>query len=376
MAEGLILMGAGTKGGRRIGGESQPFLKVDGRTCVEIVLDAVTTSRNDLPVHIWGPEDRLKEVLAPIIRRERDRREIRIFPEGEGPIDSMLFASRGLAAPTEANPAGRDHLARAYGEGGNRDRPIFFLPSDIPLISCEEVDFLMRNGDAGCDLQMGWSLREGFDAVLSGSRIGPTGLDLGRTKLNFSKFMVGGILREARFNNTYCGRPLRVDLNLYRFFQVIYLNRNLIHKVRHSGREAKKLDLAAFSKWIRSFAGYLRRRARVLGPRTFYYGYLIINTYFHTLGLEESSYPFVRALVGAFGLLDRRPPELYLDKRFFELNILRMTSNRIGMYLTNIVGPVLDIDVDYEYEFLKDNYGRLRSAIDRYYADAGLKKLT
>lgn len=375
MAEPLILVGAGTKGARRICSEFQPFLKIDGRTCVEIVLDAVTRASNDFPVHIWGPEDRLKEVLAPLIRREKDRREIRIFPEMHGPIESLLFAGRGVVGRAEGGPAGVGSLREAYGEGGDRDRPMFFLPCDIPLISREEVDFLIKNAESGCDLHMGWSMKEGFDAVLAGFPAAAGGFDVSRTKFNFSKFVVSGRRCEARFNNTYCGRPLRVDLKLFRFFHVLYVNRNLIRKVRRRRREVKRLDIAAFSRWLGSFAGYLLKRSAQAGPQVLLSGYLILKTYFHTLGLEESHYPFVRTLVGTLGLFDRRPAERYLDKRFFETNILRLTGDRIGMYLTNIIGPVFDIDIEYEYRFLKENYGRLRAAIERYYADAGLKKL-
>jgi hypothetical protein len=375
MAAPLVLIGAGTRGARRICSEYQPFLEVDGRTCVEIVLDAVTSASNDCPVHIWGPVDRLKETLAPIIRREEGRREIRIFPEMHGPIDSLLFASRGVAGPSDGNPSAKNYLREAYGAGGDRDRPMFFLPCDIPLISREEIDFLMKNADPACDLRMGWSLKDGFDSVLAGFRAAPGGFEISRTKFNFSKFVVSGRRCEARFNNTYCGRPLRVDLNLFRFFHVLYVNRNLIRKVRRRGREVKRIDVAAFSRWLGSFAGYLVKRSRQAGPQVLHRGLLILRTYFHTLGLEESHYPFVRTLVGALELFDRRPAERYLDTRFFEANILGMTGNRIGMYLTNVIGPVFDIDIEYEYRFLKENYGRLRAAIERYYADAGLKKL-
>jgi hypothetical protein len=222
---------------------------------------------------------------------------------------------------------------------------------------------------------MGWSLKEGFDAVLAGFRAAPGGFDISRTKFNFSKFMVSGKRCEARFNNTYCGRPLLVDLNLFRFFHVLYVNRNLIRKVRRRGREAKRLDVAAFSRWLGSFGGYLLRRSWQAGPQVLHSGYLILKTYFHTLGLEESHYPFVRTLVATLDFFERRPGERYLDKGFFEANILRITGNRIGMYLTNIIGPLFDIDIEYEYRFLKENYGRLRAAIERYYAEAGLKKL-
>lgn len=375
MAKPLILVGAGTKGARRICSEYQPFLTIDGRTCVEIVLDAVVSAANDFSVHIWGPEDRLKEVLAPLLRREKDRREVRIFPEMHGPIDSLLYAGRGVVGRAEGGPAGGGFLREAYGEDGDRDRLMFFLPCDVPLISREEIDFLIKNADRGCDLHMGWSLKEGFDAVLAGLRAAAGGFDISRTKFNFSKFMVSGRRCEARFNNTYCGRPLRVDLNLFKFFHVLYVNRNLIRKVRRRGRELKRLDIASFSRWLWSFAGYLLKRSGQAGPQVLRSGYLILKTYFHTLGLEESHYPFVRTLVSTLGFFDRRPAERYLDKQFFEANILKMTGAWIGMYMTNIIGPVFDIDIEYEYSFLKENYGRLRAAIERYYSDAGLKKL-
>lgn len=376
MKKGLILIGAGTRGGRRIGSDFQPFVVIEGRTCVEIVLDAVTKTDNDFPIYLWGPEERLKEVLSSIIKREKDRREIRIFPEKSGPIDSLLFlCGKAAGLPAENLFFDEDCLKQACGEGDDRWPPIFFLPSDIPLITSEEIDFLMKNADVSSDLLMGWSVRQGFDTVLSGIRNESPNIDLSRTKFNFSRFMVKGELYEARFNNTYHGRPLQVDLNLYRLFHVIYENRNLIRKIKHHGRETKKLDVGAISRWLKAFGRYLRTRKQVLGPKAYLYGYLILNTYFHSLGLEGKHYPFLRGFFRCLSLVDRRSPGTYIEKSFFESNILKLTGNRIGMYLSNLVGPIFDIDIEYEYEFLKKNFGRLRDRIDNYYATFGMKKL-
>ena len=177
MNDGIIIIGGGTQGARTIDGEYQSFLKMDGRTCIEIVLDEATKTDNGFPIYIWGPETTLKELLSPIITREKGKREIRIVPERPSPIDSLMFAylesfkrdekgSRTVDVPPVSLQGGDWSAQQALATQQDTEKLMFYLPSDIPLVSHREMDFLIGNAEPGYDLLMGWSLRKGFEAVL------------------------------------------------------------------------------------------------------------------------------------------------------------------------------------------------------------------
>lgn len=354
-SDGIIIIGGGTRGARTIEHEFQSFLRVDGRTCVEIVLDEAARTANDCPIYIWGPAEALKEVLSPIVAREKDKREIRIVPERADPIESLVFT----------------YLEASQGNG----QPAFYLPSDVPLISRREVDFLMKISDPDHDLLMGWSLRNGFEAVLEALHQERTDFDMSRTKLNFSHFVVNGELQEARFNNTYCGHPLRIAPDLYIFIQMLYKYRNLVNKELRRGRLRKKLDLANFSGLLRAFGRYVSSRRTEAGAKVFVYGYRILNSYFHSLGLEGKNFRLINMIARVLRRFDRRPPRAYIDKDFAEDSVRKLTGNRIGMSFSDMIGPLFDIDTPYEYEFVKANYGRLRDKIDAYYSTCGMRRL-
>ena len=374
-SEGIIIIGGGTQGARTIEHEYQSFLRIDGRTCVEIVLDEVTRTQNSFPIYLWGPEKTLQDVLAPIIAREKDRREIHIVPERSSPIESLLFTYSAASQGNARLSSDEWSVPRALASQPGPGRLAFYLPSDVPLVSRTEVDFLLKNAEPGYDLLMGWSLRTGFEAVLQALQHEQTNIDMSRTKFNFSRFDVNGQLEEARFNNTYCGRPLLIAPDLYVFIQMLYKYRNLINKEHRRGKVRKKLDLANFSGLLRAFGRYVSSRRTASGTRVFVYGYRILNTYFHSLGLEGKNFRLIKALVRALGRIDKRPSRAYIDRDFAENNVQKLTGNRIGMYFSDMIGPLLDIDTPYEYEFVKANYGRLRDKIDAYYATCGMRRL-
>ncbi len=384
MAEGAIIIGGGTHEARTIDHEYQSFLKIDGRTCIEIVLDEATKTDNGFPIYLWGPEDKLRENLSPIIIREKDRREIHIVPEKTNPIDSLIFTCLESSKRNDEESTGitLDHLTSGdwnlqHVFAGRKDpgQFIFYLPSDIPLVSHEEMNFFIKNADPDYDLLMGWSLRNGFEAVMKTLLSEQTNIDISRTKINFSRFIVNRRPEEARFNNIYWGRPLRIDPNLYLFIHRIYQNRNLIKKSSRRGKAGKKIDPSNFSRLFKAFSRYLRIRKTESGGRIFAYGYRILNTYFHSLGLEGKNYRYIRALARSLNWFDRRPPRSYIDNKFIEENVFKLTGSKIGLYFSNLIGPLLDIDTQYEYEFVKANFGHLHDIIDNYYATCGMRIL-
>jgi hypothetical protein len=385
-SEGIIIIGGGTQGARTIEHEFQPFLRIDGRTCIEIVLDEATKTNNSFPVYLWGPEKTLKELLSPLITREKGKREIQIVPERPSPIDSLISTylesfkkndgeSRTIDDPSDGPGGDGWSMQKALAAQRDTGKRMFYLPSDIPLISSKEMDFLIENAEPGYDLLWGWSLRNGFEAVLRALQQQRSDIDMSRTKFNFSHFVVNGQLEEARFNNTYCGYPLRIDPDLYLFIQMLYQNRNLINKEQRRGKVRKRLDLPNFTCLLGAFGRYVSSRRKEAGAKVFVYGYRILNTYFHSLGLEGKNFRFVRAFVRALGRFDKRPSRSSIERNFAEENVRKLTGNRIGMFFSDIIGPLLDIDTAYEYEFVKAHFGRLREAIEGYYATCGIRRL-
>ncbi|HSA97341.1 MAG TPA: hypothetical protein VLJ16_14925, partial [Acidobacteriota bacterium] len=269
MDEGTIIIGAGTGGARTIAHEFQPFLRFDGRTCLEIVLDEVTRTDNSLPIYVWGHEEALKEVLSPVIAREKDRREIHIVPERSGPIESLIFTCLESSNGNDRLGCDAWSMQQALEAPLDPGHCVFYLPSDIPLISHKELDFLMKNAGSDYDLLMGWSLRNGFEEVMRARKNDRMNIDMSMTKFNFSRFIVNDRLEEARFNNIYCGRPLKIDSDLYLFIQALYQNRNLIRKDQRRGKVRKRIDLANFSRLLKSFAGYVSSRRKESGARVF-----------------------------------------------------------------------------------------------------------
>jgi len=243
------------------------------------------------------------------------------------------------------------------------------------LVRHNEVDFLMKNGEQGCDLLMGWSLKDGFEEVIDSLQNYNINFDYSKSKISFSKFRLSGEPIEARFNNFFCGRPLNIDPNLYIFFETVYKNRNLIKKSYERGKEKRRIDPLNFLMLIRAFARYLITRRKEIRARIFQHSYFILNTYFHSLGLGGKDYRYIKALAHSLRLMDKKQPSYYLDVKLIEENMEKLTGNKIDVHLSNVIGPLFDIDTKYEYEFVKANYGRLRDDIGRYYETRGIKKL-
>jgi len=386
MGEGLIIIGGGTGEARTIDREYQSFLKLDGRTCLEIVLDEATKTDNSYPIFLWGPEARLRETLSPILKREENRREIHIVPEKFSPIDSLIFTclessrrtgkdSKSIRSPLEHVMPSRSTAQRAVAAQNEPRNYIFYLSSDIPLVCHEEIDFFIKNADRDYDLLMGWSLRGGLETALKSFQNDQGNIDTSTTKINFSRFIVDSQPVEARFNNLYCGRPLRIDPHLYIFFHQIYKNRNLIKQTYRRGKMRKKIDRPDFLRLMKAFVRYVQTRKREGGTRVVAYGYRILNTHLHSLGLEGKNYRYLSALTRLLRGIEKKSPSFYLDKNIIEENILKLTGNKIGMYLSNLIGPLLDIDGKNEYEFVKANFRRLRDGIDKYYTTCGMRKL-
>jgi len=386
MDKGLIFIGAGIKGTRKIDDKYQPFLDMDGRTCIEIIVDEVIKTNNNNPLYIWGPEEDLKNILSSIIKKEKNKREIKVISEKSSPIESLFFTYleylkredeefRKISSTWECLADVDWKVLPAYATKNGFYKMIFYLPSDIPLVRHEEVDFLIMNEEQDCDLLMGWSLKDGFEEVIDSLQNDNKHFDYSKSKINFSKFLANSEPIEARFNNFFCGRPLAIDPDLYIFFEALYKNRNLIKKNYARGKEKRRIDPLNFLILIRAFARYIITRRKEIKARIFLPSYFILNTYFHSLGLAGKNYQFIKTLVHFLRLMDKRLPSYYLDIKLIEKNIKRLTGNKIGVHLSNVIGPLFDIDTKYEYEFVKANYRRLRDDIGRYYKTRGIKKL-
>jgi len=93
MNETPIFIAAGVgEGATTVDGKHKPYLRIDNRSNIQIVLEEVVKTKNSRPIYIWGSEPDLNEELNSIITRERDKREINIISQRGNIVENAIFA--------------------------------------------------------------------------------------------------------------------------------------------------------------------------------------------------------------------------------------------------------------------------------------------
>ncbi len=359
-----LFIAAGTKGARKINDRYQPFLEIDGQPNIKRIVDEATKS-NVGDIYIWGPKKDLDDILFDIIKKERNKRRIIVLEQKYNLVENFLFTLFEYLKNIDENfkeiykwkswQGINWEILKEYSNKNNFSNTyVNVLPTDIPLIKPEEIDFLIKNKDLEYDLLQGWSLKDSFEEIINNLKNHNINFDSSQSKMNFFRFIINNQLIEARFNNFYGGKPLRIDPNLYILFQNIIKNRNLVNKTYKDGKEVRSLDIKNFIGQVRGFSRYLSIKVKDI-DKVAINMYFLYNAFLHVFGTKEKN------------------PEMYRDIKLIEEHIKKLTKNKMYADFTNLVGPLFDTDTDYEYEFIKTNFSKIRTAIDKYYSANGMQ---
>lgn len=121
--DAIVLAGTDDNPRRLIKGQNKAFLEIAGRTLVRRVVDALVEARTIGQIFVVGPVERLREVLGGTPG------EVIIVPQ----------AGKMLTNAWQAIDAAEEHFRARHGRD-DRDRPLLFISSDLPLVSAAAVD--------------------------------------------------------------------------------------------------------------------------------------------------------------------------------------------------------------------------------------------
>lgn len=373
MNETPIFIAAGVgEGSRTVDGKHKPFLKIGNESNIQIVLNEVVKTKNTRPIYIWGSKEELHKELDSIIKRERDKREIHIIQQRGNIAENAIFAYfahlrkkdrdfhelyshvkdwRGLVREWR-------NLRAYYEEKNLLSDQADILLSDLPLVTSEEIDFLLKNKIPEVDLYSGWSLKEPFDEVMS--QIDPH-IDYSRIKMNFFPLVKKHNRRRkvfyCRFSGFFCAKYLNISSSVINVIPNLYKRRNLI--------EGKKSNFKRVGQIIREFISDLDREN--LDSKVNKMQFMCHLSSLGTSGLISHFLHFNRWNRWLAHILS---PFLEINK--IQNNIKRLSGNDIRFLVSNTIGLLFDTDGD-AYYFVKENYKKLRNSIYEYYSKKGMK---
>jgi len=121
--DAIVLAGTDDNPRRMIQGQNKAFLEIGNTALVRRVVEALLEASSIGQIFVVGPEDRLRATLQDL----------------PGPVIIVQQAGKMLSNAWLAIHASEARFAERQGRD-DPQRPLFFISSDLPLISAEAVD--------------------------------------------------------------------------------------------------------------------------------------------------------------------------------------------------------------------------------------------
>lgn len=296
---------------KAIYGESKAFLSVAGRPMVVGLVLTLQSVPEVSDVWVVGNRRRLKDVFEKPEIQSALRKPLHLVEQGRNLLENAWETYRKTLA--QDPEAGRDPV------GDEIDVPIFFLSTDLPFATPQELSAFARQGLdlPDCDYALGLVPEE---AMLGFAPKAP-----GEPGIEVAFFNI----REGRLrqSNLHFARPARIG-NLYRIEEM--------YELRHQKKFINMAGLAL--KIMFSKAG---------GPRIFFF-YLLMH-----LGGWADRWRLRRVA----DLLRRGVSIKRVEKA-----ISGILDTRFRFLVTEAGGSGLDIDTEQEYDAVSQRYDELWAA--------------
>jgi len=226
--DALVLAGD-RKGAKLLYGTNKAFLYLRGKPLLTYVLSALESSKQVDKIHIVGPEERLRELLAEF----QFSKPITYIAQGENIFENIWYGALSTF-PEYQWGADWSHLK----ELKEKDKLVLVCTCDIPLLEPKEIDEFIKNAPS-----------KDFDMVFGITRkemLVPFAPKNGEPGISFAYFVMKDIIfRQA---NIFLLRPTRLGYVMEQFIPLVYqfryqkLWRNIIRgfwiiaKLRVGGR--------------------------------------------------------------------------------------------------------------------------------------------
>ncbi|MBF0627970.1 MAG: hypothetical protein HQL91_07095 [Magnetococcales bacterium] len=354
MKEALFIA-AGTRGAKQVGGGFQPYVPIHGRSCVEHVLEAAIAATSIDRIYLWGDRTRLEQILEPLLAQAtRQGVIVTLVPEKNHFVESFLTAflvflhhrsGRAIEPWLLDAPLDNRHweLWRDFGQDAELAQlPVNLLVSDIPLIRPEEIDCLITGKNPAADLVLGRTLRSAIDAVITPT---PEPFDYDRAVKNYYTYLSGDHAFELIVNNFLAGKPLRVPRWIWNLAGHLFNNRTIIEGGRFNLKKIKNNVVFVQSLFSKNHMDETEPDKR---SKKNYYQMLKAFSF-----LLRSYYVIVR---------NKNSHRKYRDLAILEERIRTLTHCTVTLQISDCPGPALDIDTEYEIEYIDRHFDRLRTA--------------
>lgn len=285
---------------RPVGNEdNKTFLKIGGKTILQIMLSELHQVPGIDRICICGPKTRLEHLLEQI-DPVPSQKPIRVFEQGHDLIDNMM------------------HVLEATSLGVESDRVVLILSSDIPLVTAREVrQFIDR-----CDMDR-YDYIAGVTTEEALRRFYPTESKPG-VVMTYFYFKEG----HYRINNMQMARPSAVT-------KANYIRKTYAIRYQKEWRNILKMVLGLILTVFTSPAA------------VFIYLKMQVSRIAH-----ERNYQTLAAF------LRRHSPRYKVENL-----ISRLLGTRFGMVVTDFGGSAVDVDNDRDYEAICQRYAEWREML-------------
>jgi len=347
----VVFIGAGTRGAKLVGSEYQPYMVFHGKTSLEYVVEAAMGARSIGDIYIWGDSSTIGRILAEHVKRYDHR--LVIVEERDNIMESFFYTyldylsndSNTLKSMFSCwdsiQQVNWDQLREYFSQREEWERQVNIIVSDTPLISSDELDFLVENKNPMADVIVGRTRRKDYKAILE--RLGEIP-DREKTIKNFYTYHMGEQDISMIVNSFMAGKPLKLNGNIWNLAGNFYANRTII-----AGRK----------KNIRTIA-----RNLLFFKRLFFPGDTAMQHYSYTDRAKAVFY-----LINAYKAVIKSKSDnaYYRDLEKIYASIQTLVHLKLEVHLSPCFGAAFDIDTPYEADFVRRNFFALQNICSNYY---------
>lgn len=348
-----LFIAAGTRGSKRVGGREQPFVPIRERTSIEHVVAAALEATSVGPIYVWGDRERLESRLTWAVQRAREKGiGLHLVEEGNHFVESFvmtvlrhLHGTHGISLNPEVltEPLGPRHWAlwrELSQEESIAATRVNLLTSDLPLIRPEEIDCLVTGKRSDADLVLGRTHRSAIDAAVARC---DEPFQYDRAVKNYYAFLAGDEPVDLIVNNFLAGRPFRVPRFIWNLAGHLFNNRTIIEGGRFNLKKIKNNVV---------FVKSLFSKARQDDSE----GIAIVRKNYYQM-LKAFSF-----LLRAYFIIvkNKEANRKFRDLAVLEERIRTLTGMTLTLHISACAGPALDIDTEYEIEYIERHFERLR----------------
>lgn len=343
----VLFIGAGTKGAKKIGNNFQPYIVIQGKTCIEHIFEAVYGSKIARKIYMWGDKKKLERLLKDMMSKMIEKGfTVTIIDEKQTPFESFLFAyfeyisDRRLKQTVQSwkgiKDIDWDYLIEYAKEKGILEEQISTILSDTPLITSQEIDYMMSHRDEKLDVIFGRTFKGAFEEVLT--HIDEKFADNLAVK-NFYYYVIKKKEVGLIVNSFFAGKPLKLDKRLWEILINFFENRTIIKGRRFNFKKIKNnynhIKNFLFSQTREKKGEY----ASIMKSNLF-----LLKAY--------------RSIVK-----NLKSGREYRDLSILFSKIKDVTGLKIEYQISDCVGAAFDIDTPYEADYINRHYVTLTEKI-------------